>query len=88
MLVFLDETECDRPTSLCNFGYSLAGKRASSTSLLVRGVRYSVIGFKGIQESYITSQDIDAEKFENFIDKCVVPLLMINSFNGQTVLLY
>jgi len=85
MLVFLDETECDRPSSLRKFGYSLVGKCAPS------GVRYSVIGIltvKGIQESYITSQDIDAEKFENFIDKCLVPLLMINPFNGQTVLLY
>lgn len=64
MLVFLDEIEWDRPTSLSNFGYNLAGKHASSTSLLVRGVRYSVIGFKRIQENYITSQDIDAESLK------------------------
>ena len=76
MLVFLDETGCDRRNSLRKFGYSLLGKRAPSTSLLVRGVRYSAIGIltvEGIQDSYITSQNIDAEKFEDFVDKCLVP---------------
>ena len=83
MLVFLDETGCDRRNSLRKFGYSLLGKRAPSTSLLVRGVRYSAIGIltvEGIQDSYITSQNIDAEKFEDFVDKCLVPCLI--PFNG------
>ena len=47
------------------------------------GVRYSAIGIltvEGIQDSYITSQNIDAEKFEDFVDKCQVPRLM--PFNG------
>ena len=77
MLPFLDETGCDRRSSLRKFGYS------PSTALLVRGVRYSAIGIltvEGIQDSYITSQNIDAEKFEDFVDKCQVPRLM--PFNG------
>ena len=83
MLVFLDETGCDRCSSLRKFGYSLVGKCAPSTSLLVRGVRYSAIGIltvEGIQDSYITYQNIDAEKFEDFVDKCLVPRL--TPFNG------
>ena len=50
MLVFLDETGCDRRNSLRKSGYSLVGKRAPSTSLLVRGVRYSAIGFSLLKE--------------------------------------
>ena len=83
MLVFLDETACDRRSSLRKFGYSLLGKRALSTSLLVHGVRYSAIKIltvEGIQDSYITSQNTNAEKFEDFVDKCLVPRLM--PFNG------
>ena len=77
MLVFLDETGCDK------LGYILLGKHAPSTSLLVCGVRYSAIGIltvEGNQDSYITSQNIDAEKFEDFVEKCLVPRLM--PFNG------
>ena len=75
MLVLLDETGCDRHSSLCKFDYSLVGKRATSTSLLVQGVRYSAIGIvtvEGIQDSYITSQYIDAERFEDFVDECLL----------------
>ena len=39
MLVFLNETGCGRRSSLRKFGYSLLGKCAPCTSLLVLGVR-------------------------------------------------
>ena len=48
-----------------------------------RGIRYSatrILTVEGMQDSYITSQNIDAEKFEDFVDKCLVPCLM--PFNG------
>ena len=72
MLVFIDETGSDRRNSICKFGYGLVGKRASSTSLLVRGVRYSAIAIlttEGIQDRYITSGNVNAQNlmFEDFV---------------------
>ena len=61
----------------------LLGKCAPSTSLLVCGIRYSatrILTVEGMQDSYIASQNIDAERFEDFVDKCLVPCLM--PFNG------
>ena len=75
-LVFIDETGSD---SMRKFGYGLVGKRASTTTLLVRGVRYSSIAIlttEGIQDSYITPHNVNADKFEDFVDKCLLPHLM------------
>jgi len=43
MLLFIDESGTDRRHSLRKFGYSVVGKHALSTSLSLRGKRYSVI---------------------------------------------
>ncbi len=44
MLLFIDETGCDRRDAMRKYGYSLVGKPACSHSLLVRGQRFSAIG--------------------------------------------
>ena len=43
MLVWLDETGCDRRNTLRKYGYSLRGIPVSDHRLLVRGKRYSAI---------------------------------------------
>ena len=76
MLLFIDESGTDRIRhSLRKFGYSLVGKPALSTYLLLRGKRYSVIAalsLHGIVDTYITSGTVSAADFQDFIDKSLL----------------
>ena len=83
MLLFIDETGCDRRDSLRKFGYSLVGKPAYSHTLLRRGKRFSAIGIlstEGILDTYITQDSVNAETFLEFIDKSLLQHIM--PFNG------
>jgi hypothetical protein len=56
MLVWLDESGCDRRHTIIKYGYSLRGMPMSDHRILVRGTRYSVIpimSFEGIHDVYI-----------------------------------
>ena len=44
MIVWIDETGCDRRNVLCHFGYSIRGLPPQDYQLQLRGVRYSAIG--------------------------------------------
>ena len=80
MLLFIDESGTDPIRhSLRKFGYSLVGKFALSTSLLLRGKRYSVIAalsLHGIVDTYITSGTVSAADFQDFIDKSLLRHVM------------
>ena len=83
MLIFIDETGCDRRDSIRKFGYSLVGKPAHSHSLLLRGKRFSAIGIlstEGILDTYITQDSVNSETFLEFIDKSLLQHIML--FNG------
>ena len=61
MLVWQDETCCDRRNTLCKYGYSLRGIPVCDYSLLVRGKRYSaipVISLDGIHDVYSTGRNL------------------------------
>ena len=80
MLLFVDETGCNRRDTMRKFCYSLVGKPAYSHSLLVRGKRFSAIGIlstEGILDTYITPGNVDSEVF---IDKSLLQHIM--PFNG------
>ena len=56
MLVWLDESGCDRRNTVRKYGYSLRGMPMSDHRILVRGKRYSVIpiiSLEGIHDVYI-----------------------------------
>ena len=56
LLLFIDETGCDRRNSLRKYGYAIRGCTPQS-SLRYRGLRYSAIGIMsvgGIEDVYIT----------------------------------
>jgi len=84
MLVFLDETGCDRRNSLRKYGYSLRGKPAMSKKLLVRGERVSAIAFmsvNGILDLKVVAGNVNGEIYTDFVEKVLLPHLM--PFDGR-----
>lgn len=56
MLIWLDETGCDRRHTICKYGYSIRGLPLSDHRLLVRGIRYTkipIISTDGIRDIYL-----------------------------------
>ena len=56
MLLWIDETRCDRRNSLRRYGYSVRGTPAHEFVLRIGGKRYSaitVMSMKGVQDVYI-----------------------------------
>ena len=84
MLVFLDETGCDRRNSLRKYGYSLRGRPAVSQKLLVRGERVSAIAIMsvcGILDVKIAHGNVNSDSYCDFIETALLPHLM--PFNGR-----
>ena len=87
MLVWIDETGCDRRNSLRRCGYSVRGMPPREHRLLVRGTRYSaipVLSLQGIHDVQIFEGTVNGEKFVEFVEQSVVPLLQ--PFNGSNPL--
>ena len=81
MLIFLDESGCDKQNSLRKYGYGLHGK---SHKFLVRGERISITAFMsmaGILDCHITHGTMNGSTFYNFIEKVLLPHLM--PFDGK-----
>ena len=86
MLVYLDESGCDRRDSLRKKGYSLRGKPAKLQRLLVRGQRVSVIAFLsfvGLLDFQLVTEAVDSVIFYDFVQEVLLPHLM--PFNGQNL---
>lgn len=67
MLIWIDESGCDRRNSTRKRGYSFRGITPKDHRLLVRGTRYStvpIMSMEGIHDFYIT---MNGEKFEQFL---------------------
>ena len=89
MLVFLDESGCDRRHTIRKYGYSLRGMPMSDRRILIRGTRYSVIpilSLEGIHDCYITDGTVNGEKFTAFVRDCLLPVLLpFNWTNPRSV---
>ncbi|XP_011404819.1 PREDICTED: uncharacterized protein LOC105313243 [Amphimedon queenslandica] len=86
MLIWIDESGCDRSNTIRKYGYSLKGHPLNDCHLLVRGIRYSVIpiiSMNGILDLYITSGTINGEKFINFIRYYFMPLLKPFNYSNE-----
>ena len=82
MYIFIDETGADRRNATRKFGYSLRGK--PEYRLLVRGKRISAISamtVDGILDCHIVEGSVNADTFEDFIEKSLLPHLL--PFNGS-----
>lgn len=69
MLLFIDETGCDRRNAMRRFGYSI-GKPAFSHSLLIRGKRFSAIGIisvNGMLDAYVTSDSVNGDTLSTVV---------------------
>ena len=85
MLVWIDESGCDRRNSIRKYGYSVRGIRPVDHRILVRGTRYSavpVMSVQGIQchDVFLAEGNINGDRFEFFIRNFLLPVMM--SFNG------
>ena len=83
MLIFLDETGCNRKDAIRQFGYSMRGHPARSCKLLSKETRYSAIAFMTttqLIDCYIVTGSVDGGAFYTFIQSSLLPQLQ--PFNG------
>ncbi len=91
MLVWIDETGCDKRNMLRKYGYSIRGTPAHNFALRVGGKRYSaipVMSMTGILDVYIYEAGVNGDVFIDFIRRTVLPLLMpFNGLNAHSVVI-
>ena len=78
MMVWIDETGCDRRNALPHFGYGIRGLPPQDHQLQLRGVRYSAIGImskEGVQDVYITEGTVNGDVFVDFLYTQLLPIL-------------
>lgn len=84
MMLWVDETGCDKRNALRKYGYGIQGQPPRDYSLVLRGKRYSAIAIlstDGVEDVYITEGTVDGDKFLDFIRRHMLPLLM--PFDGH-----
>ena len=91
MLIWLDESSCDRRSTVRKYGYSLRGIPLYDQRLLVRGTRYSAIPIvlmDSVHDVYLAEGNVNGNKFTNFVENCLVPLLQpFNGMNSKSVVI-
>ena len=91
MLIFLDETGCDRRNLLRCRAYSFRGKPAVSHKLLVRGKHMNAIAFvskSGVTDCHIEDGSIDGDQFHSCVQKYLLPHLMpFDGINPHSVVI-
>lgn len=78
MLLWIDESGCDRRNCIRKRGYSLRGMTPQDHRLMVRGARYSaipVMSLEGIHDVYLAEGSVNGEKFATFVRSCLLPIL-------------
>jgi hypothetical protein len=89
MLVWTDESGCDRRHSARKYGYSLRGVPVHDHRILARGLRYSaipVMSIEGVHDVYLAEGSVNGEKFEHFVEECLLPpLLPFDGINPRSV---
>ena len=78
MLVWIDESGCDRRNCMRKCGYSLRSMTLKDHQLMVRSTRYlaiPVIFLEGIHDVYLAEGNVNGEKFATFVRSCLLPIL-------------
>ena len=81
MFLWIDESGCDLQICMRKCGYSLQGMKCRDHPLLIWGNRYSaihnvpVMSLDGIHDVYLVEANVFGDKFETFIQNCVLPVL-------------
>ena len=84
MLLWVDETGCDKRKLQCNMGYGIIGIPSRDHTFKLCGKRYPVIAVmsvNGVEDIYIHEGNVNEEVFMRFVRKCLLPILM--TYNGQ-----
>ena len=87
MFLWINETGCDRWKLIRNYGYGIRGIHGIPPidhTLKLSGKRYSVnaiMSTDGVEDIYIHKGSVNGEIFLDFIQKCLLRLLM--PFNGS-----
>ena len=91
MLIWIDESGCDRRNCMQKRGYSLRGMTPKDHRLLVRGTRYSaipVMSLDGIHDVYLAEGNVNGDKFAIFVRSCLLPVLhRFNYTNPHSVII-
>lgn len=91
MIVWVDETGCDKRNLLRKYGYSLRGERAVCHRMLVRGTRISTvaaISSTGLVGLHITTGTVNGDVFSDFIKGTLIPnMLPYDGFNPTSVVI-
>ncbi len=84
MMLWVDESGCDRRNALRKYGYGIRGQPPQDRSLILRGKRYSAIGIlstERVEDVYITDGSVNGETLLDFVQRDMLPLLM--PFDGH-----
>ena len=91
MLLWIDESGCDRRNSIRKHAYSIRGKTPTDHRLLARGTRYSVIpimSLQGIHDVCLFEGSVNGDKFEDFVRSSLLPILQpFNNVNTNSVVI-
>ena len=89
MIVWLDETGSDRRNARRRYGYHLRGMTPVDFRLTVHGIRLSSVGImsvRGIEDVDTYEGNINGDKFCDFVQRCLVPILQpFNGINDRSV---
>ena len=84
MLVFIDETGCDKRNLVRQYGYGIRGLTPVTHKFIVHGKRISAIGVmttEGIEDAYLVEGNVNSETFVQFIQRSL--LNIIQPFDGS-----
>ena len=91
MLIWIDETACDKRHTVRKYGYSIRGLPLSDHRLLVRGIRYTaipVVSIEGIHDVYLHEGTMNGDYFTRFVQNCLLPVLQpFNGLNPRSVVI-
>ena len=77
MLLWIDESGCDRRNCMRKHGHSLRGMTPKDHHLMVRRTRYSaipVMSLDGIHDISLAEGNVNGEKFGTFVRSCLLPV--------------
>ena len=83
MLLWIDESGCDRRDGIRKFGYSMRGIPPKKHRLLIRGTRYSaipIISTQGIHDICLYEGTVNGRRCSDFVKNSLIPIMQ--PFNG------
>ena len=91
MLLWVDESGCDRRDSTRKRGYGFKGTPPTDRHILARGKRYSAIPVMskgGVYDVYLTEETVNGKCFEQFVSTVVRPIMQpYNWVNNSSVVI-